>query len=216
MSEVKLAWNWTNTRVNECLLTEQKHELVRFLRERYQERFFDPIRCLREAEGSEQGYGFAVMSLCCLLIETIECYRKGLPSSHAGELKKLEQLPANHSVPRPEWKLQEPFTVSSEVVFADFFKESQHQRFFPGVNGSDFYHQIRCGLLHQAQTKGGWRIHRVGRFWDDGQRTVNREEFAQRLKDCFDSFLGELEAEDCQNSVWQNAGRKIYWLVETS
>lgn len=77
--EVKLARNWSKSRVLDCLEKAQKAELVRFMNERYSERFFDPIRCLRSASGNSQGYGFAIMALCCLLIETLECYRQGLP-----------------------------------------------------------------------------------------------------------------------------------------
>ena len=38
-----------------------------------------------------------------------------------------------------------------ETSFANFFKE--HKREFPGINGSKFYKNIRCGILHQAQTQ---------------------------------------------------------------
>jgi hypothetical protein len=85
MTHVRLAWNWSKARVLKSLDKGQKQELIRFLRERYQERFLTPIRCLRNAPENEHGFGFAMMSLCCLLVETLGCYRSGLPSSHWGE-----------------------------------------------------------------------------------------------------------------------------------
>ncbi len=215
MSDVKLAWNWTKIRVQDCLDKGQKHELIHFLEDRYEERFFDPIRCLRRAPGNEHGYGFAVMSLCCLLVETMECYRKGLPSSHSEELQELASRPENSSVPQ-DYKLQGPFKVKSRDAFVDFFNETQHQRFFPNVQGLDFYKKIRCGLLHQAQTKDGWRIVRTGKFWDESQLTVNRDEFADRLEECWHSYLQELAVANWTSDIWKSARKKIWWLSQVS
>lgn len=194
MSDVRLAWNWSKTRVLECLDNAQKDELIRFLRERYKERFFDPLRCLRKATGSRQGYGFAIMSLCCLLVETIECFRQGLPSSHDRELRDLERLQVNNKAPAG-YRLQGPFNqINSRRVFEDFFERREHQRYFPRVDGDEFYKHIRCGLLHQAQTTNGWRIIRTGKFWDGSAKTINRDEFATRLEECFENYLKALLA----------------------
>ncbi len=183
--EVSLALNWPRTRVQDALDNAQQEEIVRFLSERYTERFFYPIRSLRQAPGSHKGFGFAMMALCCLLIETLECYRQGLPSSHEKELKDLEKLPANKVAPL-EYRLVAPFHASSSKVFEEFFKRPEHQKFFPGVDGGIFYKAIRCGLLHQAQTKEGWRIIRFGKFWDPAPTSsINRDEFSQRLEECF-------------------------------
>ncbi len=221
MRDPRLAQNWTKSRVLDCHDGKQDKELIRFLRERYIERFFDPIRCLRKAPGNEQGYGFAVMSLCCLLVETIQCYRLGWPSSSPKEFRELEKLPANSTPPDPEYKLKGPFhsnAVSSAVAFEKFFAEPRHQPFFPGVSGTVFYENIRCGLLHQAQTKSGWRIVRTGRFWDDspGRYAVNRDEFSQRLEDCFEALLKELDGCGWDDSPWKGVRKKIWWLAQTS
>jgi len=52
---VMLARNWSRERILDCLNKEHKFELVRFIDERYTERFFGPINCLRQARGNEQG-----------------------------------------------------------------------------------------------------------------------------------------------------------------
>ncbi len=217
MADVRLARNWSKPRVEDCLGKRVRIELVRFLRERYTERFFDPIRCLSSAPGNEQGYGFAIMALCCLLIETLECYRKGLPSTSRNEMDELSQLLANQTAPT-ECKLVDPFQDQSRKAFKDFFSRSEIQQFFPGIDGSDFYSNIRCGLLHQAQTKDGWRITRSGKFWEGPPaRTINRDEFAQRLSDYFEFFLKELENQhDWNKEPWLSTRKKIYWLVQTA
>jgi hypothetical protein len=160
-----LALNWQCGKVLRYLRAGpgQKLQFVWFLRERHYERFFEPIRCLIQAEASESGFGFSIISLCCLLIETIECYRLGWPSSSAKELSQLEASPHNLTAPSVEFKLTGPFDsqeFSSERAFINFFDEPQHRLHFPDLSGKgqDFYKSIRCGLLHQAQTKmvGGY------------------------------------------------------------
>lgn len=221
MSDPKLARNWPKSRVLQTHDAKQTHELVRFLRARYTERFFEPIRCLKRAPGNVQGYGFAVMSLCCLLIETLQCYRLGWPSSHPSDLSAWAKLPLNKSLPDPDYELRGPFdnqTIASSIAFESFFSDPKHRPFFPNVSGSAFYQQIRCGLLHQAQTKGGWRIVRSGSYWDDtaGQKAINRDEFSQRLEDCFAGFLKELEGGGWDQDPWKNTRKKLWWLAQTS
>jgi len=217
-----LARNWRKSKVLRCHDGKEKMGLVCFLRERYAERFFEPITHLTGAPSSEHGYGFAIMSLCCLLIETIECYRLGWPSSHPAELRALEALPQNLAAPEPYYKLQRPFEhqFSSELAFEKFFDQAEHCRHFGDMKGKgrEFYRAIRCGLLHQAQTKDGWRILTHGKCWDDApdQRTINRNKFSRLLKQCFDELLEQLEARDWDEEPWKSTRKKIWWLAQTS
>ena len=216
-NEVRLAFNWSKTRVQDCLEKNLRHEIVRFLDERHTERFFAPIRCLRQAQGANFGYGFAIMALCSLLIETLECYRLGLPSSSKSDLKSL-MIPSVQAAACVEYKLDSLTFPGSGKMFESFFDRPQHQVFLPGVMGKEFFEQIRCGLLHQAQTKDGWRIVRTGKFWDPSPvKQVNRDEFSKRLEDCFKAYLNELENEpNWDSDMWKAARRKIYWLVQVS
>jgi hypothetical protein len=217
MHDVRLARNWGRTRVLECLARQEKFELIRFLEERYSERFFSPILCLGEAPGNEQGFGFAMMALCCLLAETIECYRQGLPSSSKSDLDYMEKLPLNSKAPA-DYKLNRPwpFKHGSESAFVCFFREAEHQKYFPNVDGKTFYEKIRCGLLHQAQTKDTWRLVRTGKFWDASEKSINRAEFACRLRECFSGYLEELKGCDWNDDVWKKAQKKAWWLPKTS
>jgi hypothetical protein len=151
-----------------------------------------------------------------LLIETIECYRQGFPSSSESDWKDLEKHPANKSAP-VAYKITKPFPkLGSKKVFTDFFQRQEHAKFFPSAKGDKFYKEIRCGLLHQAQTTDGWRIVRTGKFWDEPQKTINREEFAQRLQECFGEYLDELCVVDWTAKPWEMARKKIWWLAQVS
>jgi len=220
-----LGRNWQRGKVLRYLKTGQgqKLQLVWFLRERHYERFFEPIRCLFQADENEMGFGFSIMSLCCLLIETIACYRLGWPSSSARELRQLEASPHNLNVPSLEFKLTGPFDskdFSSEKAFISFFDEPQHRVHFPDLvgKGQEFYKSIRCGLLHQAQTKDGWRIRISGKCYDDGpdEKSINRYVFAPALQNCFDSFLQQLENVEWDDPLWLSVRKKIWWLAATS
>lgn len=215
-SDVKLARNWSASRVLQCLDLAQKHELAWFLQERYRERFFDAMDHLKTAPDASHGYGFAIVALCCLMIETIQCYRDGLPSSHEKELKALETSPHNSAAP-DVYKLKSPFTCGSQRAFEEFFRSDLACRCLPGVDGKSFYQNIRCGLLHQAQTKSGWRIRQVGRYWDPAPPgSINRDELSLRLRTVFDEYILELGGADWDSEAWVNARTKIWWLAKLS
>lgn len=220
-SDTLLARNWKKSRVLRCHDLREGLELCRFLRERYAERFLDPIECLARSPGNQRGFGFAIMSLCCLMIETLECYRIGWPSSYHGDLRNWGKSSLNTAVPDSDYALQSPYdfnTYSSKQVFEKFFSDPKHQAFFPGVEADEFYKSIRCGLLHQAQTMKGWLIVRSGAFWHNTaeRRSINRDEFSNRLRQCFDAFVSELEAANWTDPIGRNTRKKIWWLTQTS
>ena len=212
-NEVKLASNWSVKRVSDCLNAGQKHELIQFLSDRHRERFFEPIEILQGAKSSGRGFGFAIMALCSLLIETIESYKKGLPTSNRADFDDLFEgidiLPYKKDDIKKEIK-------DSRQMFEDFFKDLENKACFPDVNGGLFFQKIRCGLLHQAQTKGGWRIIRSGKYWDETSLSINRDEFAVRLRKCFDRFLKHLEMTEWGEGVWPMVMRKIFLLTKSS
>lgn len=77
--------------------------------------------------------GFLIMAVCCLLIETLESFYQG----------------------------HEDTKGASGTIFKDFF--ANHARFRAihdaGLSKS-FFEDVRCGILHQGETKGGWTISR--------------------------------------------------------
>jgi hypothetical protein len=104
----------------------------------------------------------------------------------------------------------------SKKMFEDFFEDPENKSFFPDVKGGLYFQKVRCGLLHQAQTKGGWRIIRSGKYWDETSLSINRDEFAVRLRKCFDRFLVELEMTDWGKGIWPMVQRKMFLLTKSS
>src|ERR1700674_298475 len=98
---MKLAPDWSIGKVEKALDLGNEIELRQFLDARYRALFFEPLDVLsmgsrkRKSNSSDAEeywqFGFAITSLCCLLVETLHCYRAGLPSTHRGELKQLHK-----------------------------------------------------------------------------------------------------------------------------
>jgi hypothetical protein len=200
--DVLLANDWPISKVLDCIKKKSKGDLVQFLRVRYEERFLDPIEQLCSMR-KKQGYGFAIMALCSLLIETMQCYRYGLPSTNRGELSRL-------GVPEADWK-------NGATAFSDFFLRPEHQSLFPNIDGREFYSNIRNGLLHQAQTKEGWKIKtNQAILCDAAERIIDRDKFSRALKEAFAAYMGELDHSVWADDVWSRAVQKISWLVKMS
>ena len=87
-NEVFLANNWSVSTIINCVQTKSRDQLIIFLEERFNERFFEPIRRLNFQ--NREGFGFAIMALCSLLIETLQSFRYGLPSTNSRELEDLQ------------------------------------------------------------------------------------------------------------------------------
>ena len=111
-------------------------------------------------------YGFIVLAIDCLLIEALQAFIEGRTDTrgHSGEMFLR-------------------FLTSREQFKKDFDKE------FAGR----FYEQIRCGILHQAETRK-WRVWAFGPLLQDSgdQVILNRTEFHSRLKREFDTYLSDL------------------------
>jgi hypothetical protein len=147
-----------------------------------------------------------------LLIESIQSFRYGLPSTYERELRNLAAFnpPPIFEVPEKEWRF-------GRQVFADFFGSPNNQKLFPAVDGTEFYKNIRNGLLHQAQTKNGWTITtRQKRLCAPRKKVLNRNIFATRLENAFRQYLQELRQKDWQDDLWTKTARKLWWLLRLS
>src|SRR5262249_3818794 len=103
----------------------------------------------------EPKHGFCTMAISCLMIEALESFWQGWPNSDG----------------------------KSKAAFCYFFDRSDDLKDFRG-HVQEFYKHVRCGILHQAETTGGWRIRRNGALFDPTTKTINATEFHNRLEKC--------------------------------
>jgi hypothetical protein len=139
---------------------------------RITERFIEPIDFLIQTDEAklptERRFGFAILALDCLLVETLGAFIDGLEDTRG----KSEPTFCRFLMKRPQ--------------FASVFASE--------TLAKQFYIEFRCGILHQAEVGGASRVLSVGPLVEfDGKGIiVNRTEFHLRLKAEFRSYVDEL------------------------
>jgi len=135
-------------------------------------RYFDAVDLLIKAEESlpprKRRYGFVILAIDCLLVETIQAFKDGVIDTRKKSKKLFRKFLRN--IPS----------------FKSYFVDEKQ--------ANEFYEHIRCGILHQGETKKDSRVWSVGSFL---QRTkhgiiVNRTEFHKKLKNEYDRYLNDL------------------------
>ena len=99
------------------------HRAINIMKDRIEGRFLRPIENLLESDPNANG--FAAMALGCLLIEALMQFRNGFPES-------------------------EPYGNKTEYTQ---FLYTYFNHIFDRYSSRRFYTDIRCGILHSAQTK---------------------------------------------------------------
>lgn len=126
--------------------------------------------------------GFSIMAVSCLLIETYETFRQGWPSSD----KK------------------------SALAFCYFFDREALFHSFSGC-GQQFYKNVRCGILHQGETTGGWKITRADRkpLFDRPRLSIHATKFHNQMAIVIDRYCRKLKAEPLKNEIWRHFSKKM-------
>jgi hypothetical protein len=132
----------------------------------------------------ELKHGFCTMAICCLMIETLESFWQGLDNSSG----------------------------RTERVFKSFFDRSNNLIAFSGYE-KDFYENVRCGILHQAETKNGWLIYRKGSLFDPETKTINATKFHNQMEKCLDEYCLTLEYKDLDDEIWKNFRKKMDAII---
>jgi hypothetical protein len=142
---------------------------VDFFQTRLDLRYLNPIKILQD-HGTFQGEGFSILAIQCTLVEFLESTVQGIKYRH---LRRGEALgPYEYS--------------SSREIFVGFLtKREPFAKDFDDQLARDFYAAVRCGLLHEARTKDGWRVWARGpdpSVIDRAGRIVYRDNFQAALQ----------------------------------
>jgi hypothetical protein len=132
--------------------------------------------------------GFAMMACSCLLIETLESFYCGWKSSKGAG--------------------------PGEVVFQQFFCRASRFADFKGLAG-EFYTNVRCGILHQGETKGGWHItrERGAVLFDPRPKTIHATKFLNRLNASLRDYVRALKTTDWKDDLWRKFRRKMNAII---
>lgn len=121
-----------------------REAFVDFFYERLKTRYFLPIEVL-EKMSDKNGEGFSIVAIQCSLIEFLASTVEG----------KTYRYRRKGDPPLGEFE----YSNSGDVFCCFLRKHVPFDAMFPDdVAARDFYSSVRCGLLHEARTKGSWRI----------------------------------------------------------
>jgi hypothetical protein len=131
--------------------------------------------------------GFLMMAAASLMIETFQCFKEG------------ERDTLGRGV--------------GKAAFKRFFDYYSAQ--FAGIDGEEFYDKVRCGILHQAQTKGRIRILLRGQIYERAEQSINASLFLSTLKTIVEDYVSDLCVQNINAGNWPNALLKIGYICET-
>ncbi len=139
-------------------------------------------RYLDPALDNPKRHGFSMLAIGCLMVEALESFRNG-------------------------WKNS---TGKSEAAFCSFFQAHEEFKDLRPV-AHDFYRAVRCGILHQAETTDGWRVHRGSDLFveNGGIRSVSASEFGKQLKAVLNGYHDALASAAWTDQIWVNARKKL-------
>lgn len=131
-------------------------------------------------------HGFCTMAICCLMIETLESFWRGWDNSRN----------------------------RSELAFCSFFNRNRNLSAFDEYVTS-FYKNVRCGILHQAETMDGWRIRRDKGLplFDIKTKTINATLFHDEMENCLKYYCLTLEQKDWNSTTWVNFRKKMKAII---
>ncbi len=119
--------------------------------------------------------GFAILAIDCAVIEALEQFRKGTLST--------------------------PRSMSG-AYYRDFFTTTRFRKFFTANRADLFFDTVRCGILHQAESKADSLVKKsaasfVVRESSSGAGLViNAKRFHEELEGALDDYINALLAGD--------------------
>jgi hypothetical protein len=178
-------------RVNEYMqmLAMKEHArqvIAEMVFHRFRGRYIKPFLFNDDRFEDHYNNGFSIMASCCLLIETLESFYRGLENTQG----------------------------RSKEMFESFFRrEFKREPAFKGFQAATFYPHVRCGILHQGETTGGFTISKTGDVISD-KRRINARKFLSLMEKSLVAYREQLSNEEWDSEIWDNFRRKMRFIIE--
>jgi hypothetical protein len=196
--------------VNECMSNMQlkdKTKLANFIYDRLYGRYLKPFDFPSQKYRLNYKNGFVLMASCCFLIETYVSFTKS-------EFRDTNRLSAKCFC----------YFFSSNKSFSLFAEgalkpDGSLANKTDGGIPNDFYENLRCGILHNGETKNGWKITRKSNtpYFDPASKTINAFKFANLLAKILQNYKKQLINSDFDNDeIWTNFKIRFNDLIITS
>ena len=138
---------------------------------------------------AEYKSGFSIMTNCSLLIETVIAFLQGDNQTS---------------------------TYGDEAFNKFFIKAKLYNNPLSIFENQKFYKNIRCGLLHQGETYGGFKIQRGGKLYNQSKKIINAKKFCDEMNNFLISYQKELLNSDWDSEIWDNCRTKIRHIIKNS
>lgn len=213
---------WTDIRErlkNKSLTNEDWHFAIQLLTERIEERYFQPINILI-SKVSNHGAGFTILTIECALIEFFATLEDGLLFKWKKESTDLSCYYQKSS------KIYQRFLHTAPILDGFFNCKIDGKHLFTPY---DFYHNVRCPLIHEAQTKNGWEVRIFGKTLDndltnripfeiekDGTKVIYRTALFYTLEEYFNFYTNSVLKQQNENGRTKRKflARKIDHIAE--
>lgn len=203
---------------------ENWEKAIEIFKDRIEGRYFKQIEALDNNQNTSIRLfsGFAIMSLTCLLVETLEQFWTGNVATSRKNKQDTKSKKGFFSLFSSK---KQKYISNDAIVFHTFFQRSSElKKFFDTVEKSNvFYTKIRCGLLHQGQTKGKSLIHikknEAILKWinenniEDGI-SIHRRLFVKEIYKIYEDYIDELKKPSNQNFRRKTLFKKMKYIVE--
>ena len=193
---------------------------INIFRDRIEKKFITPLKLLKDY-GDNDGVGFSIVAIECLLIETFAAFRSGKYFNHSYSEKN--GIPYQYGDSK---SLFVEFLTTVAPFNAQFspLKQKEIDNKSNLFSAPEFYTDVRCGLLHEGKTKKDWTINlrpkeeQKGIFLgrNKNQLKIYRTVFLTKLE-AYIKFYVETELVDnCEKAdeFRRNFARKMDHLYE--
>ena len=194
-------------------------DAIKLIHERITDRYLNPLQILIEHDKSYEGAGFSIATIECSLLEFIASLTEGKI------FLKDKPKGAKDYYYDDSAKLYNRFLRNSNI-FKPYFSSIVGQ---PKYRPDDFYKNVRCALIHEAQTKENWEIRIFGKVKSNdfknkiiietdkkGKKVLYRTALYFTLKDFFDTYCHEKlnENNTRARTLRKYLARKIDYILE--
>jgi hypothetical protein len=221
----KQSWiEYRETLKNSYAINDFWVNVIEMFRKRIYDFYFNPIKKIKDPN-KLKGEGFTILTIQCALIEMLAAFRYG---------KIHNYQKGSRGVPIYDYEYKgadECFIrfLHSETIFENhFFTVVQDAPTQPNkpFSANDFYNKVRCGLMHEARTKGEWLINAKPFYKGNGSVfitannendtiSVDRTILNNLLEKYFKRYLIELsESNDNGIQLRRLFGRKLDHLYD--
>lgn len=170
---------------NKLIDSEDRNGIAHFIFNRLFSRYIRPYNFDNLEYKEKFKNGFSIIANLCLLVETLQSFKNGWGDSDGKSKKAFEQF------------------FNNNTRFAELKQK-----------GSEIYKNVRCGILHQGETIGGWKITREGiMLYDSATNTLDAVIFAERMKLSLYDYRDSLIKSKWDSEIWDNFRTKMRKVI---